>query len=407
MSVRNLKACIEELDLPCYVYDVVELETNILAFEHAFSTAWGGETIVGFSVKTAPIAGLIQQANKLGCYIEVVSDDEFELALKAKTDPQRIIFNGPIKNKKWLYYAFEHNAIVNLDSKRELDWTIEFVKESSTAPRVGLRIGFDLDEIIPGESVADDGMTRFGFDWNNGSFFDAVTLLRDAGIEPVGIHAHFSTKNHLAQSFELFAKKVCEVARTCDLSQLEYVDMGGGYYGGGSHKDYYSEYATRITNELKRGFNPNKVTLILEPGGSILATAGKYMGRVIDVKVKKGIKLLTCELSSLNTNPTVFGRLRSDCEVISGNSSEYSKRQHVELQELCGYTCMEMDRLALLKDYPEIRVGDIVILDNTGAYSASFMPMFFIKKSPRLYAYKEGLYSELSLCGDDLVEVAK
>lgn len=400
MNDQILKTSLEQLQFPCYIYNEAELSSNILAFEHAFSSRWNGEVVLGFSVKTAPIAGLIKVAADLGCYIEVVSDEEFNLALQAGTDPKRVIFNGPIKTKDWLYFALQNGAIVNLDSNRELKWTIEFAKNSSIKPKVGLRIGFNLQEVIPGESVADDGVTRFGFDWDNGSFSHAVSCLRAESIEPVGIHAHFSTKKHLARSFESIAAQLCTVVMTCGLRSLRYVDMGGGYYGGGANRSYYDEYAVKITDALKTTINPESTTLILEPGGSILATAAKYAGRVLDIKEKRDIRLIITELSALDTNPMSFGRLRNSCEVISGRDIAYRDRPRVKKQELCGYTCMEMDRLALLVDYPEIKTGDIVVLDNTGAYTTSFSPAFFIKQPPRLYLQKGDSFREMSYYND-------
>ncbi|MEG0620432.1 MAG: hypothetical protein RR477_04795, partial [Raoultibacter sp.] len=61
-------------------------------------------------------------------------------------------------------------------------------------------------------------------------------------------------------------------------------------------------------------------------------------------------------------------------------------RRILPRQVVCGYTCMESDRLCVLHDEAELRVGDMMILHNAGAYSLSFTPGFFIDYPPAVYA---------------------
>lgn len=58
-------------------------------------------------------------------------------------------------------------------------------------------------------------------------------------------------------------------------------------------------------------------------------------------------------------------------------------------QVLCGFTCMESDRLCVLEDKPELAVGDVLLIDFAGAYSMSFTPGFFIEHAPAVYARDE------------------
>ena len=53
----------EQLTTPCFVFDEDEFLGNIQAFKNSFEACWGqGGVIVGYSVKTTPIAGLISLA---------------------------------------------------------------------------------------------------------------------------------------------------------------------------------------------------------------------------------------------------------------------------------------------------------------------------------------------------------
>lgn len=375
---------------PCYVYDQEELLQNIQSFRVAFESKWGKNVIVAYSVKTAPIAGLISLADKEGCFTEVVSDAEFALALESGVIPSRIVFNGPIKSKDWLYFALDNGSVVNLDSQREIDWAIEYKMANNVTPRIGLRICLDIGNIAPGESITGCDLPRFGFSHQDGSLAEVISKLRDANIEPVGLHAHFSTKNHKSETFALIANQLCAICDELELQSLEYVDMGGGFYGGGKNRHMYEEYAKSIAASLKQRFSAADVTLILEPGGSILCTAGEYWGRVLDVKGSGSKRIIVTELSSLHLNPTVFGRRRQTCEVVFGDSQ--TERDSTPEQTLCGYTCMEMDRFADLIDFPALEVGDLIILNNAGAYSASFSPAFFIQGPPSVFIRESAGY---------------
>ena len=71
-------------------------------------------------MKTNYVPALCEIAKAIGCYAEVVSEMELDLAINLGFE--HIIFNGPIKKESALQKAISHRAIVNLDS--------EYVKES-------------------------------------------------------------------------------------------------------------------------------------------------------------------------------------------------------------------------------------------------------------------------------------
>ena len=61
-------------------------------------------------------------------YAEVVSYDEYNLVLKCGFDKSHIIYNGPMKDKASFIDALENGAIVNIETKRELDWLLELIE---------------------------------------------------------------------------------------------------------------------------------------------------------------------------------------------------------------------------------------------------------------------------------------
>ena len=63
-----------------------------------------------------------------------------------------------------------------------------------------------------------------------------------------------------------------------------------------------------------------------------------------------------------------------------------SAQETLPRQIICGYTCMDSDRLFTAHDEPALQAGDAVVIRYAGAYSMSFTPQFFIEYPPAVYA---------------------
>ena len=70
--------------------------------------------------KTNPLPWILDIAKREGCLAEVVSDEEYALALAAGYTAGEIVFNGPIKSRDCFRYALTEGSIVNVDSWREI-----------------------------------------------------------------------------------------------------------------------------------------------------------------------------------------------------------------------------------------------------------------------------------------------
>lgn len=127
---------INDLSTPCFILDPKELERSVCGFQEALNSKFGN-SIVGYSVKTNSVPFCLKCAGKLGAYAEVVSSDEYELALACGFSKGNIIYNGPLKSKETFIDAILHGAIVNIETKRELSWLKELPHDKKY--NVGLR----------------------------------------------------------------------------------------------------------------------------------------------------------------------------------------------------------------------------------------------------------------------------
>lgn len=378
------------LQTPFFRIKEKDLLYDIRLLKEALSKNWGNY-IAGYSVKTNSLPWLLTYLKEQGFYAEVVSKTEYDLALQLGYTSKQIIYNGPIKDKKVFETVLLAGGYINLDSNYELQWMEEL---SGLYPnrhfRVGLRVNCDLASLCPQEVFpVSEGSSweggRFGYCYENGVLKAAIDRLSSLpNVWVSGLHLHSSTQSRSVQVFGALAKMAVKIAREYDLS-LDYVDMGGGYFGGRDDKPDYRDYFQEICRELSQYFDPQKTILIAEPGVSLISRASTFETMVIDVKDIRGRKFVVTDGSRTNLNPLVTRHVYPHhMEYVS----DTSVRNSVPCQWVCGATCMEYDKLFEITNDIELLPGDRIIYDTAGGYTMCLNPLF-INYFPAVYIQRE------------------
>ncbi len=343
----------------------------------------------------------------------MVSDEEYARALVCGYEPNQIVFNGPIKGKARFDAALAAGSYVNIDSWREISWLEERSSSFEAPVNVGIRVNFDLESACPGETVTGASGGRFGFCLENGELARAMLRLRALGdrVRVAGVHMHVTTRSRSLRVYEALARTAAEVVSSFDLAPT-FIDIGGGFYGGGEKNvGAYESYARTIADVLREACDPECTDLIVEPGGAVVCTPASYVGRVLDAKTTGYDRFVTCDLSRINIDHEMKktsyvhtlhlspSATRPDVQSASADvdaTCDVCDREILARQVLCGYTCMESDRLCVLENEPRLDIGDFVEIHNAGAYSMSFTPDFFIRYAPAVYARaSDGLVREV------------
>lgn len=378
---------LNKLKTPCYIIDKDKFKKNLNEISIPFNKMWNNNLIFGYSIKTNHSIGLLNIAKEYDMYAEAVSDDEYLLARQVGYKPNKIIFNGPQKSEKYLLEALNNSSIVNIDNIDELI-LLEKNRDSlnDECIKLGLRINFDLEEKRPGETTAGDEVSRFGICVENGDFEKAINILKKIDIPLNGLHMHYSSSSRSLGIFRELAKEAAYIIDKYNLTELQYIDIGGGFFGGQEliGKPQMIEYATEITNELIKVVDPQEVKLILEPGASIIATAVNYLSKVINVRDIRGVSIITVDGSNIHINPFLSKR-EPTYKVFTKN------KVNKEVQIICGSTCMENDRIVKLKDTLKIEKKDLLYCYNAGAYTMGFNSCF-INLPPYVYLKENSTY---------------
>lgn len=367
---------------PYFLISEEKLQENIAAFQKALSELWLNSELA-YSVKTNSLPWLLRYLKQYNVSAEVVSDEEYKLAKLCGYDDRQIVFNGPIKGKKQFKAAVENGSKVNLDSRNDLVYLRNCCVNGKE--NIGIRVNVD-PSVFEQEDIGyeADGF-RFGFAVENGEFKKALDIVKEICGEDVkiGLHLHCNSITRSINVYKAIAQYTVELVHKYDL-KLSYIDIGGGYFGGIAGKPTPYEYISVIKNELIKAVNPKETKLIVEPGSAIIGSVVDLYTSVLDVKDTNRARIVTTDGSRIHIDP-LWAKHRYMYSVESEIADKIIKKQVV-----CGYTCMDHDRLMTLENERELNVGDRIIYRRVGAYSMTFGGPF-IRYFPEVFVeHKNG-----------------
>lgn len=366
---------------PYFLISKQEFDNNVAGLNRAIERHWKN-TIVGYSVKSNGMPWVLKYMKSQGFYGEVVSDDEYTLAKACGFPINKIIYNGIAKEEESFKEAVVGGAIVNIDSWREVRWIKELPAE--VEKRIGIRVNFDLEKMCPGQTAGGKEGSRFGLSYENGDLQKVVGELNALpNCNIFGLHMHNSVPTRSLDAYCAISRKACEIARVLNLD-LDYVDIGGGYFGGLENRPNYMNYFAVIADTLSEQFDKEKVTLIVEPGQSILATAISYVTSVVDVKDTVYNRFVITDGGRTQIDPM----FRKSSHFYEISAKGYENRNIQPKQVVSGFTCVEGDRLFTLFDQPELKEGDNIVYHKIGAYTYTSASQF-IKFLPSIYVEDE------------------
>ena len=377
----------KDLQTPCFILDKEELEKSVKGVQIALKSNFK-RSIVGYSVKTNSVPACMKLAGEMGAYAEVVSHDEWELARLCGFDRQHIVYNGPMKSKETFLDAVEHGAIVNIETKRELEWLKELdaqVSDDVQKYKVGIRLNINISHVSPEDADGDNDNSRFGFSDETNEFADAVALIaKMPNVELAGLHIHRTAHSRSIRFYKQSIAFACKTIEKYGL-KLDYLDVGGGYFGIFPNKPTYQEYSDAFC-EVLTSHGLQDLCVIVEPGNALVASCFAFLSEVIDVKhVEDGLWFATTDGSRNDLDP-FFKKSGYLNEVLYAHETPAVKEQIVS-----GCTCLEYDRMFTLTDKPLLSVGDRIYYRNVGAYTMCLSPMF-IRYIPNIYLKKDGAY---------------
>jgi diaminopimelate decarboxylase len=363
-----------------YLLDTAKFEKNYDEFIKAFQDIYP-KSFIAYSYKTNYIPKLCLLVNCNGGYAEVVSEMEFDLAVKLGVSPPKIIYNGPYKSESSIKKCLVGGGLVNLDSISEVDIVEKVGREHPEINMsVGIRCNFDI-----GSST----ISRFGLDVDGDEFyhvFERLSKINNISIK--GLHCHF--QDRCLETFVSRIDKMLDLSENLFKCPPEFINIGGGYFGKmdtslknqledqfnckvPSYQEYARVVATKMQNIYGNLDDSIKPKLLLEPGTALVADTMKFVVKVISMKLVRDKYIATVSGSRFNILPT-SNNINLPIKVYHHYKKDGRKQY---LIDIVGYTCIENDYLYRgYKGY--LAVGDYIVFDNVGSYSIVMKPPFIL-----------------------------
>lgn len=381
-SISNefIKKLDKEIATPFYLFYPDVLAKNIEEFRNEFIKIYPN-FLMGYSFKTNYVPSACNVAKLHGCYAEVVSDMEYDLALKLGFAPNHIIFNGPVKNKATLMQAFENKSIVNLDSENDIQVALEFKhKNPNMEVAVGLRININLVNQA-GESKVQNSLRSSRFGFTEEMLAKYIPLLLNNNIKINSVHGHTSSFDRGVDNYCLIAETLLATIETYQLEDIDFFNLGGGFFGAPpagfdvTGKPTYSDYAENIIHYLMKApwFATKKPTLVIEPGSSILTNTFELCTKITQIKKVNKENFIIVDSSIFEVKPSMHS-FNLPFELLSNQNLD-TKATRKKFQ-VVGSTCMEKDIILKNIEIEQPRSGDYIVFKGVGAYTVVFNPMF-------------------------------
>ena len=387
----------KEFGTPLYVMDEDQIRANCRMYKNAMDQYYGGNGLILYANKAFCSLFTCKIAKEEGLGLDVVSGGELYTAIKADFPMQKVCFHGNNKTYDELKMAVENNiGHVVVDNVYELHTLDEIAREMGKIQNIMFRIKPGIDAHT--HSFVQTGQidSKFGVALENGEAFDIIEeASKLENVKVTGVHCHIGSQIFDIEPF----KKAAEVMMNfiadikADLGvEIEELNLGGGYgirYTESDDPVPYDEYIKHVSEVVKKTAEKRGIKtpfIFMEPGRSIVASAGVTLYNVGGVKDIKNVRKYISVDGGMADNPRYI-MYQSEYEAVVANDA---LREKCEKVTIAGKCCESGDILLNDALMPKIEVGDTLAVLATGAYNYSMSSNYNRIPRPAVVAVKDG-----------------
>ena len=416
LSINGVDAVklVEEYNSPLFVFSESRIHANIDRLKHAAEVV-DRPIKFCYASKANSNMAILRTVLEAGIDIEVNSGGELFKALRAGFRPDQIIFNGTSKSNDEIDESVRAGIYaINIDSVYEIGLVEESVRrlralgEQVATARITLRL---VPEIGTRSHLGlQTALLTSKFGISSSEVLDAFRrgLQNPDLVRVCGIHIHVGSQTPdvepFAEAFRSMWDHLVTIHRETGHT-LEHINLGGGipvnYLRDRSQADQLPEHerdmlganlepaavlteALRVARESARAAAADhlldQVTILLEPGRSVIADAGLVLTTVRNIKRRPetgDVWLLTDAgyniMLSMNNYKWYYHLISAS------RACEPSERDYKVAGPLCdsGDVYFDIEREGRLPDYrklpQDVQPGEVLALLNSGAYSLAQM----------------------------------
>lgn len=380
MKNKDLLAIAKEYGAPVYVYDAGKIKSQYQRLSSAFSNV--PNLKLNYAVKALSNISVLRLMNSLGSGLDTVSIQEVELGLAAGFEASNIIFTPNGVSLEEIEEAAKLGVQINIDNLSILE------QFGSKHPEIPVCIRINPHVMAGGNANISVGHidSKFGISIHQIPHILRIVELTNMNIN--GIHMHTGSDILDIDVFLYASEILFDTAR--HFKNLDFIDFGSGFKVPYKEEDIETNIE-ELGHKLTSRFNEfceeygKDLTLGFEPGKFLVSEAGKFLVKVNVVKQTTSTVFAQVD-SGFNhlIRPMLYGSKHHISNISNPNGKD-------RFYSVVGYIC-ETDTFATNIKITEITEGDILALDNAGAYCFSMASNYNSRFKPAEVLWIDGKY---------------
>ena len=354
----------EQFPTPFHLYDEAGIRKTARAMNAAF--AWAADFKEYFAVKALPNPAILKIFKEEGCGLDCSSECELLLAEKSGFRGHEIMFSANAMPPEEYDHARKLGAIVNLDDISDVD-ILE--KHGGIPETVCIRYNPGGNFTLGNAIMGSPGEAKYG--WTKEQLLQGLPRLKALGAKRFGLHA-FLSSNTIDNSYYpklagILFELGTELANLCGMA-LAFVNLSGGIgipyrpetpvvdiaaVGEGVRKEYIRVFGDPAKANI--GIKTELGRYMTGPYGWLVTHA------VHEKKIYRNyIGVDACAANLMR--PAMYGAYHH----IHVCGKREAPADHV--YDITGCLCENNDKFAIERPLPEINIGDLLVIHDTGAH---------------------------------------
>ena len=373
VTLEQLQEIVKQYPTPLHLYDERGIRENVRKLRQAF--AWNRGFREFFAVKATPNPTILNILREEGCGADCSSLTELMLSHRCGFPGEAIMFSSNDTPAEEFRLAAQLGATINLDDFTHIDFlkeAIGYIPETISC-RYNPGGTFTIGESAEGFQVMDNpGESKYGF--TRSQLTEGFKKLKAMGAKHFGLHA-FLASNTLSNEYYptlagiLFRTAVELRQETgCD---IRFINLSGGvgipYRPEQPANDILAigEGVRRQYEEILVPAGMGDVALCTELGRFLLGPYGCLVTKVLHFKhiYKEYVGVDACAANLMR--PAMYGAYHHI--TVMGKEDAPCGRKY----DVTGSLCENNDKFAVDRMLPEVKIGDLLVIHDTGAHGFS------------------------------------
>jgi diaminopimelate decarboxylase len=357
----DLQSVAFQYGTPTYVYSKSAIESRFREYTTALE---GIRSHVCFAVKANSNLTVLNTLVGMGAWFDIVSGGELYRVIRAGGFPADVVFSGVGKTAREIRYALEREiSSFNCESEFEIELISKIATDMGRRASIAIRVNPDVDAVTHPYISTGLREHKFGVDIDAAEqIYQRASQL--PGIDVTGVSCHIGSQLlDVEPMLEAADKTLALVAKLrAQGLPIRHLDLGGGL--GVSYRQGDDPMAvSELIDQLRPRLHNTDLTLMLEPGRSIVAEAGILLTRVLLVK-KNGEKTFVIVDGGMNDliRPALYQAYHEIVPVLEPATEESFTA------DIVGPVCESGDFFARGRSMPPLEPGALLAIRTAGAY---------------------------------------